>query len=245
MNMLDFSLMGACFLIWFLFFIRSLNQGLDASRSINVKGIMTVAAVLMLGWPVGLLKLSGDHFFAYWAPEIPWLMWAMLLPLLLGWGMMAFRVFRHAARYIPPQNYIWPMVVHVPVALVWWRIQAQFALGDFYTPAVIQGFTFASAIWGASAVVLPFLSKQKTLIRLWHFLGAFIALGAMAYIALGVPHGVYKADGIGPIDQAWTQVPWMVLPLLLLPLLAVGHVWGAFARFEKAAPVGMPTAESV
>ncbi|MEZ4686221.1 MAG: hypothetical protein R3B47_09185 [Bacteroidia bacterium] len=108
----------------FLFYaiISRLSKGLEGSLSINVRGILTVTAVLLIGWPVLLMQQAGAGAFSQWHTGFPMLWLAVGVPMVLGARLMLFEVFRKAGKALSAVNFIWPLASHFALAAGFWGL---------------------------------------------------------------------------------------------------------------------------
>ncbi|MFK7969198.1 MAG: hypothetical protein AB8F95_02475 [Bacteroidia bacterium] len=216
----------AAYLILFYAIISRLNTGLDRARSINVRGIMTVAAVLLLGWPPLLTRLSATHVFADWHYDIPILAWAMFAPILLGLAILIPSFFRNAGGQLSKREYVWPLVAHFAIAVALWHLGRLENEADQKSlwPIIAGTHTFL----GITAICLFAIKNisKNVLFFLFHIIGFVIGIWEIFLIISTIPRHISSNSGLMPIDQELAYLPLIFTPAILIPLVFTLHVWG-------------------
>lgn len=225
MSILFFSFIAA-YLILFYAIVSRLNTGLDRARSINVRGIMTVAAVLLLGWPILLAQLATTGVFASWGKSIPMMWLAMAAPLILGIAVVFFPVMQQAGKQLNRRDFVWPLSGHFVLSAAYYSLSSL----EKTTDSINSWIFFAGLHFFMGIIIIGLYliknNSRSVFFRLWHLLGLILSAAGIILIAMEIPRHIISNAGLSRFDTTIAALPMIWLPAMLLPAYFTIHLWG-------------------
>ena len=130
---LTISFVGLVVVLFFVL-MQGIFQGLERSRHGNVRGMLILSAVGIMGWLLLLASLAVKGFFREWSAMPPHILMAPIVPLLVIVALAFLPAFRKGVRSIPSTWPVYLQAFRILVEILLWRLFVEGFLPRRMTP---------------------------------------------------------------------------------------------------------------
>jgi len=212
-----------CLVVYFLF-LQLINKGLEGMNHTNIRGILTISAVVGLGWFFFLGAKATQGYFSAWNIMPPRFAIVIGVPILLIIVVNLLKGFKAFAMGLKPVHHTSLQTFRFFVEIVLWRLAAEELLHHRMT---FEGYNFDILI-GLTAIPVAYLVFIKkrwpiSVAVIWNYVGIMLLtiVATTGILSAPTPFQVFTEE---PANTIIVKFPYVWLPGFLVPLGYFLHI---------------------